>query len=118
VPEDSDYYVRVSASSGKAMHQLRLTIDGKEAPLEKYETLNPDEHLTRDVYATPDISWYPGWTARLRKGEHRLVFSVPAHSHTPELLFDAVALQSYKDLPDPFFIPGFRDLKAEGEVGQ
>ncbi len=118
VPEDSNYYVRVSASSGKAAHQLHLTIDGKEAPLEKYETLNPDEHLTRDVYATPDISWYPGWKVRLKKGEHHLVFSVPADSPTPELLFDAVALQSYKELPDPFFIPGFRDLKAEAEVGQ
>jgi len=108
----------VSASSGKAMHQFHLTIDGKEAPLEKYETLNPDEHLTRDVYATPDISWYPGWAVRLKKGEHHLIFGVPGDSATPELLFDAVALQSYKELPDPFFIPGFRDVKAEAEVGQ
>ena len=118
VPEDSDYYVRVSASSGKAMHQLHLTIDGKEAPLEKYETLNPDEHLTRDVYATPEISWYPGWTVRLKKGPHHLVFTVPPDATTPELSFDAVALQSYKELPDPFYIPGFRDFRAEAEIGR
>ena len=118
VPEDANYYVRVSANSGKAAHQLRLTIDGKEAPFEKYETLNPNEHLTRDVYATPDISWYPGWTAQLTKGEHRFVFKVPSDISTPDLLFDAVALQSYKELPDPFFIPGMRDLKAEAEAGQ
>jgi beta-mannosidase len=117
VPEDSDYYVRVSANSAKAAHQLQLTIDGKETPLEKYDTLNPNEHLTRDVYATPDISWYPGWTARLKKGEHHLVFTAPDGT-TPDLLFDAVALQSYKELPDPFFIPGIRDLKSEAEVEQ
>ena len=117
VPEDSNYYVRVSANSGMAAHQLHLTIDGKEALLEKYETLNPNQHLTRDVYATPDISWYPGWTVQLKKGQHHFVFNVPSDSSTPDLLFDAVALQSYKDLPDPFFIPGIRDTKAEAEVG-
>ena len=118
VPESSNYYIRVSANSGKAAHQFRLTIDGREASLEKYETLNPNEHLTRDVYSTPDISWYPGWTARLNKGQHHLVFSVPGDGATPDLLFDAVALQRYKELPDPFYIPGIRDLKAEAEVGQ
>jgi beta-mannosidase len=117
-PEDSNYYVRVSANSGKAAHQLHLSIDGKEVPLEKYETLNSNEHLTRDVYATPDISWYPGWTVKLKKGQHHLVFSVPSDGATLDLLFDAVALQSYKELPDPFFIPGIRDLKSEAEVGQ
>jgi beta-mannosidase len=118
VSEDSNYYVRVSANSGKAAHQLHLTIDGKEASLEKYETLNSNEHLTRDVYATPDISWYPGWTVKLKKGQHHFVFSVSGAGPIPDLLFDAVALQSYKELPDPFFIPGIRDLKAEAEVGQ
>jgi hypothetical protein len=118
VPESSNYYIRVSANSGKAAHQFRLTIDGQEASLEKYETLNPNEHLTRDVYSTPDISWYPGWTARLNKGQHHLVFSVPGDGATPDLLFDAVALQRYQELPDPFYIPGIRDLKAEAEVGQ
>ncbi len=116
--ENSNYYVRISANSGKAAHQLHLTIDGKEAPLEKYDTLNPDEHLTRDVYATPDISWYPGWTVWLKKGEHHLVFTGPSDATMPDLLFDAVAIQSYKELPDPFFIPGMRDLRAEAEVGQ
>jgi hypothetical protein len=116
VPEDGNYYVRVSANSGKAAHQLRLVIDRNEAPLEKYDPLNPNEHLTRDVYSTPDISWYPGWNVRLRKGQHHLVFSVPAGDLTTDLLFDAIALQSYKELPDPFVIPGIRDLKAEAEV--
>lgn len=118
VPEDSSYYVRVSASSGKAAHQLRLIIDGNEAALEKYDTLNPDEHLTRDVYSTPDISWYPGWNVHLQKGQHRLVFSAPAGGMTSDLLFDAIALQSYKELPNPWVIPGIRDLKAEAEVEQ
>lgn len=86
--------------------------------MEKYDTLNPDEHLTRDVYATPDISWYPGWTVWLKKGEHHLVFTGPSDATMPDLLFDAVAIQSYKELPDPFFIPGMRDLRAEAEVGQ
>ncbi|HLV88281.1 MAG TPA: glycoside hydrolase family 2 TIM barrel-domain containing protein [Candidatus Sulfotelmatobacter sp.] len=117
VPEDSDYYVRVSANNAKAAHKLHLTIDGKEAPLEKYDTLDANEHLTRDVYATPDISWYPGWTTHLKKGQHHLVFSVPAEGATPDLLFDAIALQSYRNLPNPFLIPGIRDLKAEAEVG-
>ena len=117
VPEDANYYVRISANSGKAAHQFQLTIDGRAALLEKYGTLNPDEHLTRDVYATPDISWYPGWTTRLRKGVHHFVFLIPSDITTPDLLFDAIALQSYKELPDPFFIPGMRDLKAEAEVG-
>jgi hypothetical protein len=118
VSEDSDYYVRVSANSGKAAHQLHLTVDGKEAPPEKYDTLNSNEHLTRDVYATPDISWYPGWTVKLKKGQHHFVFNVSGDGITLDLLFDAVALQSYKELPDPFFIPGIRDLKAEAEVEQ
>jgi beta-mannosidase len=117
VSEDSNYYVRVSANSGEAAHQLHLTIDGKEAPLEKYETLNSNEHLTRDVYAIPDISWYPGWTVKLKKGQHNFAFGVSGDGITLDLLFDAVALQSYKELPDPFFIPGIRDLKAE-EVEQ
>jgi beta-mannosidase len=118
VPEDGDYYIRISANSGKAAHQLDLAIDGKPAPLEQYATLNPDEHLTRDVYATPDISWYPGWTAHLKKGQHRLVFRIPDSRPTPDLVFDAIAIQSYKPLPDPFVIPGMRDLKAEEEAGQ
>ena len=117
VPQDSNYYIRVSVNSGKAAHQLDLTIDGKKAPLEQYATLNPNEHLTRDVYATPEISWYPGWTVRLKKGPHRLVFSVPSDRTTPDLEFDAVALQSYKDLSDPFLVPDIRDMKAESEVG-
>jgi beta-mannosidase len=118
VAGDSDYYVRVSANSGKAAHQLRLIIDGKEAPLEKYDILNPNEHLTRDVYSTPEISWYPGWKVHLKKGQHHLVFSAPAEGIATDLLFDAIALQSYKELPDPFVIPGMRDLKAEAEVEQ
>ena len=118
VSGDSDYYVRVSGNSGKAAHQLHLTIDGKDVALEKYDTLNPDEHLTRDVYSTPEISWYPGWRVKLKKGPHHLVFGVPDGSSVPDLLFDAVALQSYKDLPDPFVIPGIRDTKAEADVSQ
>jgi len=114
---DSNYYIRVSANSGKAAHQLLLTIDGQAAPLEKYDTLNSNQHLTRDVYAAPDISWYPGWTMRLKKGQRHLVFSVSGDSAVPDLWFDAVALQTYKELPDPFVIPGIRDLKAEAEVG-
>jgi beta-mannosidase len=117
-PEDSHYYIRVSVNSGKAAHQLDLTIDGKVAPLEHYASLNIDEHLTRDVYATPAISWYPGWAVWLKKGRHHLIFSVPSNRPTPDLAFDAIALQSYKDLPPPFFIPGFLDLKVKGEVGQ
>jgi beta-mannosidase len=113
---DSDYYIRVSASSGKAAHGFDLAIDGKKAALETYDVLDANEHLTRDVYNTPDISWYPGWKMRLSKGKHQLVFTVPDSKPTPELLFDAIALQSYKELPDPFVIPGIRDLKAEKEV--
>ena len=64
VAADSDYYIRVSASSGKAAHELDLTIDGKKAALETYDVLDANEHLTRDVYNTPDISWYPGWKMR------------------------------------------------------
>ena len=116
VPEESNYYVRISANSGKTSHQLRLIIDGNEAPLEAYDTLDPNGHLTRDVYSTPDISWYPGWNVHLGKGQHHLVFSVPEGGIAGDLLFDAVALQSYKELPDPFFIPGARDLKGEAEV--
>ena len=44
------------------------------------------------------------------------MFTVPDSKPTPELLFDGIALQSYKELPDPFVIPGIRDLKAEKEV--
>jgi hypothetical protein len=116
VPADSDYYVRVSASSGKAARDFDLTIDGKKAALETYDVLDATEHLTRDVYNTPDISWYPGWKARLAKGKHQLVFTVAESKLTPELLLDAIALQSYKELPDPFIIPGVRDLKAEKEL--
>jgi hypothetical protein len=54
---------------------------------------------------------------RLKKGQRHLVFSVPGDSAVPDLWFDAVALQTYKELPDPFVIPGIRDLKAEAEVG-
>ncbi len=104
LPEDSDYYIRVSASSGKAAHQFELSIDGKKAELETYPVLSPDEHLTRDVYNTPAISWYPGWHMHLTKGEHHLVFSVPDSQPTPELQLDAIALQSYKELPDPYVI--------------
>jgi len=78
--------------------------------------LDPNAHLTRDVYNTPEISWYPGWKMRLTKGKHQLVFAVPDSKPTPELLLDAIALQSYKELPDPFVIPGIRDLKAEKEL--
>ncbi len=113
LPEDSDYYIRVSASSGKAAHELDLTIDGKKAELETYDVLDPNEHLTRDVYNTPEISWYPGWHMHLSKGKHHLVFTVPDSRPTPELLLDAIALQSYKELPDPYVIPGVRDIKAE-----
>ena len=116
VPGDSDYYIRVSASSGKAPHEFDLTIDGKKAALETYDVLDPNAHLTRDVYNTPEISWYPGWKMRLTKGKHQLVFAVPDSKPTPELLLDAIALQSYKELPDPFVIPGIRDLKAEKEL--
>lgn len=105
VPEDSDYYIRASASSGKAAHQLDLSIDGQKAELETYPVLSPDEHLTRDVYNTPPISWYPGWHMRLSKGHHHLVFSVPDSQPTPDLQLDGIALQSYKDLPDPYVIP-------------
>lgn len=114
VPQDSDYYVRVSVNSGRAAHQFDLTIDGKRAPLEHYTSLNIDEHLTRDVHVTPAISWYPGWTVRLKKGRHRLIFSVPSNRPTPDLAFDAIALQSYKEMPTPFFAPGFREVKTEG----
>jgi len=117
VEEASNYYIRISVNSGKVAHQLDLTIDGKKAPLEQYATLDANEHLTRDVYATPEISWYPGWTVRLEKGPHRLVFSVPPDGAIPELEFDAVLLQSYKDLSDPFFVPSIRDMRAESEVG-
>ncbi len=116
VPENSDYYIRVSASSGRAAHALDLTIDGKKAALETYDVLDANAHLTRDVHNPPAISWYPGWHMRLSKGKHRLVFTVPDSRPTPELLLDAIALQSYKDLPDPYVIPGIRDLKAESEV--
>lgn len=115
VPEDSDYYIRVSASSGEAARQFDLSIDGKKAELETYPVLSPDEHLTRDVHNIrissdaigndSSISWYPGWHMHLSKGKHRLVFSVPNSQKTPELKLDAVALQSYMDLPDPYVIP-------------
>ena len=86
--------------------------------MEKYDTLDPNEHLTRDVYSTPDISWYPGWNVPLKKGRHHLAFSLPVGGISTGLLFDAIALQSYQELPDPFFIPGMRDVKAEAEVEQ
>jgi beta-mannosidase len=117
VPTDGNYYLRVSASSGKAAHYLVVMVDGVNAPRERYETLNPDGHLTRDVHSTPDISWYPGWTVWLKKGEHKLLFTVPKDHYVPDLLFDAVALQNYKNRPEPFFIPGTRDVESEGEVG-
>ena len=116
VAADSDYYIRVSASSGKAAHEFDLTIDGKKAALETYDVLDANEHLTRDVHKTPEISWYPGWKMRLTKGKHKLVFAVTDSKPTPELLLDAIVLQSYKELPDPFIIPGIRDLKAEKEL--
>ena len=101
VPEDTDYYIRVSASSGEAAHELDLTIDGKRASFETYDVLDTNERLTRDVYDPPAISWYPGWHMRLSKGKHTLVFTVPDSKPTPALLLDAIALQSYKELPDP-----------------
>lgn len=116
VPEDSDYYIRVSASSGEAAHQLDLTIDGKRASFETYGVLDTNERLTRDVYDPPAISWYPGWHMRLSKGKHTLVFTIPDSKPTPELLLDAIALQSYKELPDPYVIPGMRDLKGEAQL--
>jgi hypothetical protein len=118
VPDDSDYYIRVSASSGKAAHQLDVSIDGKKAALENYAAvdLDPNGRLTRDVDNPPPISWYPGWHMYLTKGKHRLVFSVPESRSTPELFLDAIALQSYKELPHPYVIPGAGDLKAEAEV--
>ncbi len=116
VPESCDYYIRVSASSGKAAHQFDLFIDGKKAELESYAVLDANQHLTRDVYSPPAISWYPGWHMRLSKGEHHLVFTVPDSRSTPEILLDAIALQSYKELPDPYVIPGIRDLRVEEQL--
>jgi len=116
VPESSAYFIRVSASSGRAAHQLDLFIDGKKAELETYTVLDANEHLTRDVYNPPAVSWYPGWHMRLSKGKHTLVFTVPNSRSTPELLLDAIALQSYKELTDPYVIPGVRDVKAEEDL--
>jgi hypothetical protein len=52
----------------------------------------------------------------LSKGKHHLVFSVPDSQPTPDLQLDAIALQSYVELPDPYVIPGMRDIKSEEEL--
>jgi beta-mannosidase len=113
ISQESEYYIRVSASSGRAVREFELTIDGKKAALETHDMLDMNEYLTRDVYNPPLISWYPGWQVHLTKGKHKLLFAVPEGKPTPDLLFDAVALQAYQDLPDPYVIEGIRDLKAE-----
>src|ERR1019366_784385 len=68
VPQDGDYLIRISASSGKALHQLELSVDGVTADLESYPGLDSNEPATRELDPVPPITWYPGWHMRLRKG--------------------------------------------------
>jgi hypothetical protein len=109
LPKTSDYYIRVSANSGKAAHAMDLWIDGKKADLESYAGLDVDEHLTRDDYVTPPISWYPGWHAQLAQGRHRLTFQVPAGKPAPSLILDAIALQIYQPMPNTSWAAAFAE---------
>jgi beta-mannosidase len=105
LPQDSDYFIRLSANSGKAARMLELEIDGARAPLEDYAGLDATQPITREVHPEPEFSWFPGWRMRLSKGKHHLVLSLPASKNVPTLILDSVALQPYKELPDPNVIP-------------
>jgi hypothetical protein len=105
LPQDGDYFIRLSANSGSAARGLGLTIDGVQAAPENYAGLDANQRITREVHPAPEISWYPGWQARLSKGKHHLVFTLPASRTNPRLVLDAVSLQAYKELPDPNVIP-------------
>jgi len=113
VPEDSNYYIRLSANSGKEARKLELFIDGKKAELENDAGYNMDDHITRDNDYVgggdiiPPISWYPGWQVYLSRGSHLLVFKVATGQPTPKLTLDAVSIQRYKPLADPYRLPAF-----------
>ena len=113
LPQDSNYFIRLSANSGSAARMLELTIDGTKAALENYAGLDASQRITREVHPEPAISWYPGWHARLSKGRHRLMFSLPASHETPMLVLDAVSLQAYKELPDPNVAPGLEEARPQ-----
>jgi hypothetical protein len=111
-PQDSEYFIRLSTNSGGAARALELNVDGVKAELENHAGLDATQRITRAVDPEPEISWYPGWHMRLSRGKHHLSFSQPPSTISSIFILDAVALQAYKDLPDPNGIPASREAAS------
>lgn len=93
LPKDSVYLIRAACDSGEKLRQYELLIDGVKADLENYPYTDMNLGATRLPYSSHQLSWYPGWSAKLAKGAHQIEIRWPNEQPAAAVLVDAICLQ-------------------------
>lgn len=93
LPADGYYLVRAACDSGVQLRKYELTIDGVKADLESYPYTDMSLGATRLPYSSRQLSWYPGWSAKLTKGKHLLEIRWVGAQPASVVTIDALSLQ-------------------------
>ncbi|MHB1461937.1 MAG: sugar-binding domain-containing protein [Armatimonadota bacterium] len=93
LPADGYYLIRAACDSGAQLRQYELTVDGVKAELESYPYTDMSLGVTRLPYSPKQLSWYPGWSAKLTKGMHQIELRWTGAGPAPSVAVDAFSLQ-------------------------
>jgi len=91
--QDGAYLIRVACNSGANLKQCELLIDGKKANLENYPFTDMNLCATRHPYSSHNLAWYPGWSAKVSKGERKIEIRWPGKPPAVAMLIDAFSFQ-------------------------
>ena len=91
--QDGSYLLRAACDSGAQLRQYEAMIDGVKVELESYPYTDMSLGATRIPYSPLNLSWYPGWSANLAKGSHRIEIRWPDGKPAAPVSIDAVSLQ-------------------------
>ena len=92
-PVAGEYLIRASTDSGQALRTCELWVDGSRADLEQVPYVDMNAGITRLPYSDLNLSWRPGWPAKLGEGEHTLELRWPKGQPAPVWVIDALCLQ-------------------------
>ncbi|MHB1458481.1 MAG: glycoside hydrolase family 2 protein, partial [Armatimonadota bacterium] len=107
LPRDGFYLIRAACSSGTQLRQYELIVDGIKAEMESYPYTDMSLGATRVPYSAAQLSWYPGWSANLAKGNHRVEIRWPGNESAVPVSIDAICLQHSVNPNTMGYRPGF-----------
>lgn len=93
LPQDGIYLIRAACNSGIQLRKYDAMIDGVKVELESYPYTDMSLGATRVPYSALQLSWYPGWSARLTKGMHKVEIKWIGDQPAAPIFIDAISFQ-------------------------